>query len=424
MHRLWLWIKDRQNRLWVTPMIAGLIAVLLAFSANWVSLGWVGLWGDKAQLPKIDIDTINDLLSVIASSMLAVAIFSLGTLVSALSTSAANATPRATELLMGDAGARASIGSFIASFIFAIVAKTALAVGYYDDGGRFVLFLATLAVLGYVVVRLLLWVRSVSTLGRLSDTVKRIERVTADALSMHARKPFLGACRGAAVPEGCRAVRTSTTGYLANIDVDGLQSLAEELDVRVHVSVRPGTWIDPQRVLAWVEAERCDDDGVDRLKDCFVVEAGRSYEQDPRFGLIVLGEVALRALSPAVNDPGTAISVMSVMTSLLVGLVTEQRERGDDEDVRFDRVSLPELNERTLVTDGFAPIARDGATMVEVGIRLQKMLAVIAGNAGGELAREARQQAESAHRRAIKALEFDDDRQRITRVHRELFEPG
>jgi len=155
MFNLWLWLKNRRNRLWVIPMITVLLAVALVFAAKWVG----GFWMAK-QLPDIQVATIDDLLTVIASSMLAVATFSLGILVSALSSSATTATPRATELLMGDDDTRGVIGIFMAAFTFAVVAKTALGVGYYEAPGRFVLFVSTLAVLAYVVFRLLLWVKT------------------------------------------------------------------------------------------------------------------------------------------------------------------------------------------------------------------------------------------------------------------------
>ena len=414
MFRLWLWLKDRQNRLWVTPALAGLFAVLLAFSANWVNVSKVA-----ERLPAIKAEMINDLLSVIASSMLAVAIFSLGTLVSALSTSSTTATPRATQLLMGDASAHASIGSFIASFIFAIVAKIALAVGYYDDGGRLVLFVSTLAVLAYVVVRLLLWVRSVSTLGRLSDTVSRIERVTRQALEKYAHHPLFGALPSTPISDAWQTIRAPRSGYLRNIDLDGLQSIAEQLEGRIHVGVRPGAFMDPSSALARVDAAACTAEQRKTIEDCFVLGQTRSYEQDPRFGLI--GEVAQRAMSPSVNDPGTAIEVLSRMTSLIVDLAKRQAECDDAQQVQFDRISMPAMDERTLVTDGFVPIARDGASMLEIGIRLQKMLAIISENCSDDISSEARAQATSAYRRGLQTLAFIDDRERLSTVHERLF---
>lgn len=453
MFNLWLWIKDRRNRLWVTPMLTALLAVVLAFAAKWIGSFWLA-----DRLPDIQAVTIDDLLTVVAGSMLAVATFSLGILVSALASSSTTATPRATELLMGDDDTRGAIGSFMAAFTFAVVAKTALGVGYYDAAGRFVLFVSTLGVLTYVVFRLLLWVKTLSTLGRLNDTVSRIERVTREALKVHVKRPRLGA---GAAPHGSphgTTIRAQGMGYLCYLNMSGLQEQASAADCTLHLHVRPGSFIDPNTVLATAcrqqrpkniadtEADQAPPPAPDAhaIRKCFLLAPTRSYEQDPRFGLIVLSEVALRALSPAVNDPGTAIGVLAALTTLVVqadsAMTEHQAEakaaatdatdgQGADEEapeavwpkIEFDRLTLPELSIRTLVADGFAPIARDGAAMLEVGIGLQKMLAVIARNGSAPVALEARLQARKARERGLAALTHPDDRRQLQALNEKLF---
>jgi uncharacterized membrane protein len=443
MFNLWLWIKDRRNRLWVVPMLTALAAVLLAFAAKWVGNFWLA-----ERLPDIQADTIDDLLTVIAGSMLAVATFSLGILVSALSSSATTATPRATELLMGDDDTRGVIGVFMASFTFAVVAKTALGVGYYDAPGRFVLFVSTLGVLTYVVFRLLLWVKTLSSLGRLKDTVARVERVSRQTLKAHVKRPRLGAAAPPENPDTGTPIRADDIGYLCHLNLSGLQEVAREANCTLHVHVRPGAFVGPDTVIAtaWShhQPEKITEINTgeappptpkaEAVRACFVLGATRSYDQDPRFGLIVLSEVALRALSPAVNDPGTAIGVLTTITRLVVetNLAIAQRhseaEAAREKDpgaalteVEFDRVTLPELDIRTLVADAFAPIARDGAGMLEVGICLQKMLATIARNGGGPIALEARLQARKAMERGLAALSHPDDRRQLEALHERLF---
>jgi uncharacterized membrane protein len=437
MFKLWLWLKDRSNRLWVVPMLTALLAVGLAFAAKWVGSFWLA-----TRLPDIQTETIDDLLTVITSSMLAVATFSLGILVSALSSSATSATPRATELLMGDDDTRGVIGVFMASFTYAVVAKTALGVGYYDVPGRFVLFVSTLAVLAYVVFRLLLWVKTLSTLGRMNDTVARIERVSRKTLKAHVKRPRLGAGVPPDTPHiGTHtgtAIRAQDTGYLCHLDMSGLQDVASKADCTLHVHVRPGSFVGPDTVLATAsrykipmsmrevnsnEAPPAPD--AKAVRDCFVLSTTRSYDQDPRFCLIVLSEVALRALSPAVNDPGTAIGVLATLTKLVVEVdraMVEQASEAEAAGIEFDRLTLPDLNIRTLVADSFAPIARDGAGMLEVSVSLQKMLALIARNASEPLALEARLQSRQAMERGLAALSHPDDRRQLQALRERLFD--
>lgn len=373
----------------------------------------------------IDREALDGLLTVLASSMLAVTTFALGIVVAAYASAASAATPRATDLVVGDEGTRTAIGSFIAAFIFAVVAKVALGIGYYEEAGRFVLFVATLAVLAFVVATLILWLRTLTKLGRLGDTMTRIERVTWDALRAHAHAPYMGAHAGtSSAPAGLHLLPREV-GYLTHIDMAGLQSALEVCGGFCHVRVRPGAFVDTTTILAVVVGASVSHEALARLRKAFIIRGARSYDQDPRFGLIVLSEVAQRALSPAVNDPGTAILVATRMTKLLIDAQSARRDALASSELsavpRFTRVSLVPLRDEDLVSDGFAPVARDGAGMLEVAVRLQKLLGMVAANATGTVAEEARRQASSALERSTAVLELPGERERLAAVHRRAF---
>ena len=188
LKRSGFWLRERRNRLWVTPALASVVAVLLALAAAWVSRVV-----PEDTLPDIDRDTVQSLLTIVASSMLAVTTFSLSIMVSAFASAANGATPRATELVMGDEGTRSAIAMFLSAFIYAVVARVALGMGYYGGAGRFVLFLGTMGVLVMLLVTLVNWVKTLSTLGRMSNTLNKIEQAAEKALRTHWRAPLLGA---------------------------------------------------------------------------------------------------------------------------------------------------------------------------------------------------------------------------------------
>ncbi len=83
-------------------------------------------------------------------------------MVSAFASASSGATPRATELIMGDDNTRTTISGFIAAFIFTVIAKTALGMEYYGQNGRFILFIGTIAVMAYLIVSLIRWVFTLS----------------------------------------------------------------------------------------------------------------------------------------------------------------------------------------------------------------------------------------------------------------------
>ena len=113
------------------------------------------------------------------------------------------------------------------------------------------------------------------------------------------------------------------------------------------------------------------------LAAAFEIGASRVFDHDPRFGLVVLSEIGSRALSPAVNDPGTAIDVIGTLVRLFSMWDTRGKAQTPPV-IKFDRVAVPELNLADLFDDAFTGIARDGAGTVEVVVRLQKALESLA----------------------------------------------
>ncbi|MEO7854798.1 MAG: DUF2254 family protein, partial [Rubrivivax sp.] len=203
-----------------------------------------------------------------------------------------------------------------------------------------------------------------------------------------------------------RTVHADRVGYVRYIDMQALQDLAKERSAWFHLRVRPGVLVHPGRVLLVAQHGTTVDDS--KLRAAFVLGDGRSYDQDPRFGLIVLCEVAQRALSSSVNDPGTAIAAMNTITRVLVDAKPDADEKLEQPD--YDRLTMVSLHEADFVEQSFDPIARDGAAVLEVQLRMQKLLAIIAEHCPGALAHAAHRQATTALRRGEHGLMLDQDR--------------
>lgn len=355
----------------------------------------------------IDESAISTILGMLGSSMLAVAIFSLSTLVAALAAATSNVTPRARRLLQSDQASLNALSTFVGAFLFSLVGLIALNTGYYGERGRLVLFVATLGMALAVVVTLLRWINHAAGLGGVIDTTSRVEAAARGSLEERARQPALGArTASGALPAQAVAVPAGRTGYLQHVDMKALQSAAADAGTRVRLLCLPGTFLTPQRaVAAWSGG---DGDPADAIRQAITIDETRAFDQDPRFGLIVLGEVASRALSPAVNDPGTAIDVIGRSLRLLL----DYRPPADAE-VEFPDVEAPRLDPQDLVDDAFGAIMRDGAAVPAVGLRLQKALLALTAEGDPSLADAAL----AASRRALELAEtrlvLAEDRQAL-----------
>lgn len=395
MFRALILARRLAGQLWLRVALFALLAILVVAGAHLAAplvpeaLG--GRFGAQAVVP---------VLSILASSMLAVSTFSLGTMVSVHRGAAGTATPRVLQLMIADGTTQTVLAVFIGAFVYALTALILFHAGF--DGGAPLVLGVTLLVVAGVVVALIRWIDHLTTLGTLGDALSRAEAQASASLRHLRRQPALGASPMTAatvIAEGARDLPAPVSGVIQAIDVAGLAACSQG---PVWVLNRPGEVVLKGAPIARVGGVA--DDAA--LARCFVIGKRRSYEQDPGLGLTVLSEIASRALSPAVNDPGTAIEVIGT----LVRLLWDWGRVEPDDGLSQPRVFVPALAAADLVEAGFAPIARDGAAMIEVVRPLLAALTALTRSPDAELAEAAAALAVRARAHAEAALRLADER--------------
>ena len=370
-------LRELRSRLWVKPSIMGLAAVA------WVTAAYVFAWllPDDIKV-KVEREILINLLGIMASTMLTVATFSVAAMVSAFSAVSTTATPRATRIVMQDKSSQNSLTAFLAAFIYAIIALVAISIVDYGAGGRILLFSGYSIMVVWVLFSFVRWVDRVSKLGRMGDTLESVEEACREAFCSPEAMGTLGAKEAEGNSFSGARVKSDIIGYVQNIDVEALNEIAEKLETTIRVLERPGAFVDPNDSLAIVaDRNELDEEDAERIKKAFQLGDARRVGSDPRFGMILLSEIADRALSPAVNDPGTAIAVLGIQVRLLE---TWNGHGNKTREVKFPHVEVSPLDPEDLMDDAFTAISRDGAAMFEVGSRVQKSLAVLTrlGNEG------------------------------------------
>jgi uncharacterized membrane protein len=366
------WILSRLRRtLWIR---VSLYAVLGFFAAIAATLAAFLPW----PLPiDISAEAIDSLLNVIASSMLAVTTFSVMALTGAYGSATSNATPRATRLLTEDEFIQSVLATFIGSFLFSIVGLVTLRVSVYGPQGRALLFVVTVLVIILIVLALLRWIHQLTKLGRVGDTIDRLEDATRKSMQARLDLPFLG---GHPLPDDAPiapAILSDKVGYVEFIDTAALSKLCDDRDLRLDIRVLPGTFLYHGTPLAVIQGQPLAEDLAADIRRAFTISRARSFDQDPHFGIITLSEVALRALSPAVNDPGTAIDVIGRQVRLLT-LWSEGWHKAELHKADYPRLRVPPLRHDDLYDDAFRLIARDAAGQIDVLTRVIKALDALA----------------------------------------------
>lgn len=395
----WL-IIELGRRLWVRATLFAVAGILTAVAgialAPLIPADWSG---------RIGAASIGNVLQILASSMLAVATFSLATMVSAYAAASSATTPRVAELLIQDSSAQNALATFVGSFLFSLVGIIALNAGVYGDSGRVVLFVATVGVIGLIVFTLLRWIDLLSRFGRVGDAIDRVEAAAAHAMRARWKHPCIGGRMQVGAPPSTASVSSVRIGYIQHIDVAALERIACMGGGEIHVDALPGAFVDSTRPLAWMSFVP-DEQIQEAVRDAFNVTQWRSFDQDPRFGVVVLSEIASKALSPAVNDPGTAIATLAALVRVLA-ILTETRDQ--ESEIFYPHVFVPALVIEDLFNDAFSPISECGAATLAVGIRLQKTLMSLSRLGHPSFRAAARRQSQLALGRARHRLPLAED---------------
>ncbi len=398
-----------REHLWVKPLIACVLSiggVALAHVADSIPAAW--------EVPEIAQGSVVDLLKIIAASMLGVATFAVASMVAAYASTGQSATARAFPLVVADDVSQNALSIFVGAFIFSIVALSATTNDYFGKAGRFTLFVLTLLTLVIVVLVFVRWVDSIARLGRLGAVIAKVEQATAQALARRKQHPCLGGLAAGGPARGL-AFHSDSSGYLQRVDMATLQRLAVTNGLRITLAVLPGGVIVPSRPLGYVLPDSENSGPVEAalLRKSFIIGPLRHFDEDPRFGLVVLAEIGCRALSPGVNDPGTAIGILGSLQRLFADWASPAEPDAPE----YDRIEVPPLSLDDMFDDVFPALARDGAGLIEVAMRIQRVLGELARCGDPRLASVASRQALLAMARAERALDFPPDLEQLRLRH-------
>ncbi|AVJ18396.1 hypothetical protein CLM71_15255 [Serratia sp. MYb239] len=365
----WHWLFSQLTRkLWFRACLFALLAVISALVSIVIKPFIPASIGGM-----VGADAVDNILNILASSMLAVTTFSLNIMVSAYSSATTSVTPRATRLVMEDSTTQNVLATFIGSFLFSLVGIVALSMGAYGERGRVVLFVVTLLVIALIVITLLRWIQHLSLLGRVGETTSRVEEAARNALENRVNIPYMGGNAWLSPqhsPADAIALYPTEIGYIQHIDMQMLDDRLQEIEGELYLACQTGAFVHPGHPVGWIVAPDTDLETA-ALLAAITIGAERSFDQDPRFGLAVLAEIASRALSPAVNDPGTAIDVIGRAVRLLA---VWGRNKPEPDAVIYHNVWVKPIVTADLFDDIVNPIARDGAALIEVQLRLLKGL--------------------------------------------------
>jgi uncharacterized membrane protein len=325
---------------------------------------------------RLDADTARTILSSVASGMIAFTGLVVSIAVVVVQFAATQYTPRLVARFRGDPLVKHALGVFVAPTIYALVAlrnigrHASTTVPSLTVVLGLVLLIVALIVFFVLVGRLLDLLRPRRVIARV---VERASQAIAETY------PFPVGSRPRSQPPAVTPV-TSTIRHpgrprvLSALDRGRIVRIASAADVIIEVALGVGAAVSTDAPLFYVHgsAERVD---ADELRQSAVLAEERTITQDPAFAIRALVDIALRALSPAVNDPTTAVHVLDGVEELLMELAARDLERGAvaDGDGAL-RLVYPNPSWNELLDLALTEVRFYGADSPQIARRLRAML--------------------------------------------------
>jgi len=346
-----------------------------AIAEDWlVRLAWIYSGGAEGA---------SLLLGTVAGSMIAIAgtVFSM-TLV-ALSLASSQLGPRLLRNFMRDTANQVVLGTFVATFVYCLLvlrtirrADEVAFVPHLSVSIGVLLAMVSIGVLIYFIHHVSVSIQADEVVARVGREMNEgIDRLFPGQLGKpgsQVSKASVEAGLPASFAAEARPLGSLEDGYLQLIDADALMALASQHDLLIRIERRPGHYLVKGRALVMVwPGDRVTENLADALNDAFVLGNQRTAAQDVEFSFHQVVEIALRALSPGINDTFTAIACVDRLGSGLCRLAC----RDMPSPLRYDadghlRLSAPETSFSDIVDTAFNQIRQNARSNPAVAIRL------------------------------------------------------
>jgi uncharacterized membrane protein len=398
--RLAEWTDRVRHSLWFVPTLctiaAGALAILLIWVSELTDLEATGL----PLVFSAGVDGARAMLQAIAGSIITVAGVIFSITIVALQLTSTQFSPRVLRNFLRDRSNQFVLGVFVGTFIYTLLVLRSIRSQDEDVAafvpsiaitGALVLTLVSMGMLIYFIHHISVRIQVTSIVASVAeDTLETIRRMSDRWQPTDDRRWHPAADGGTAAvppsgalpPEAARPsellIPAVESGYLQFVDIDRLVECATEADGRLRLLVAPGSWVQAGvPCAAFMPLATGPDRDPDALagviEDAFGIGHERSMAEDPAFGVQQLVDVAIKALSPSVNDPTTAMNCIDRLVQVLVAAGTDPdppRVFADREGETRLEIPFPGFDE--LVDLSFDQIRHYGGTTPAVVVHLAR----------------------------------------------------
>jgi uncharacterized membrane protein len=318
--------KNIRYSLWLMPAVIVFIAIAMALIAVDIDTGiskqalsgWPHIFGSSA-------DGARAILQVIAGAMMTVAAMTFSITVLVLSLGASQYTPRIIRTFMGNRPTQAVLGVFVGIFAYCLVVLRTIRGGNDAFNPSIAVTLAiVLALVGvgflvYFIHHIASSIQASAIASSVAaDTIHAIEKIYPDHLTDQAERDGQRD-RDDMKHRQWYPVISNRTGYVQTVDLKSLTAFAVEHSLTVRMEKPVGAFVADGLTIASVDRPP-HDEMVRKLNQAYTISHYRTLELDAASGIRQLVDIALKAMSPAMNDTTTAVMCIDFLSAIMIKL--------------------------------------------------------------------------------------------------------
>lgn len=335
VHLRMVWVQVRDS-LWFLPGLLTLAAAVLAFSL--VAAERSGVFPTSLEthwLFEGGVEGARGVLSTIAGGLITVTGVVFSVTIVALQLASSQFTPRVLRNFTADRATQVVLGVFVATFTYVLIVLRTVH-GATNDQETFIPRIAVAVAMTLVLVSIGFLIFFINHAARSIQISTIINRITQAALHDVQRlfpeqvgQPDDAAATAEALMSGASdVVRTKTSGYLQAVDAAALFEAGARGNVLLRMEPKVGTFVLSGEALVTVwPAGAVNEELARQVRKAFVVGTERTPEQDLEFALVELADIAVKALSPSINDPTTAMRCIDRLGEILLALARRDPPR-------------------------------------------------------------------------------------------------
>lgn len=374
-----------QGSLWFLPSSVVVGCVLLAFFMVWLDGSLRETVVNLPLLFQAGPEAARDTLSTISTSMLTVASVAFSFTIVVFSFASSQYGSRTLHNFMDDNVNQVVLGTLLGTFVYCQLVLRTIRLEENSFvpsiSVNFALLLAT-ADLGLFI----FYIHHVSETIQAYHIIHRIGSGTRKSIESIFQARASSPVHPAADGELYRLIGpqadicSSKIGYIQAIDTDTILALMQRHDLVIEYSKAVGMYVVQGERLACVgPVARVTPSIISQVHNSFLLGAHRTLYQDPQYGVLMLGDIAIKALSPAINDPNTAVMSLNQISSVLRLVASrelpEQVHYGVDGKVR---AILKEPTFEKLAAQAFDQVRRFGMGDATIPIKMLDVIEEVA----------------------------------------------